>query len=158
MNSGLDMVGYGWALLGKLDLMIQRSFPIQMILCFHGSPLQLEAPEGHWIPLRLEGLLLCSRVGRACWELLVGGTGHGCPIPGRNEPALDRHREKQEGSEASSSSPWSCFRRGWSHGSSCLVQTMPAPVQIFLSGIVGAGFWDDHRGMGGNGSGSWDLS
>lgn len=32
-----------------------------------------------------------------------------------------------------------------------------APVQGVLSGIVGAGFWGDHRGMGGNGSGLWDL-
>lgn len=77
--------------------------------------LQLEAPGGHWILLRLEGLLLHSGAGRAYWKLLVGGTGQGCPIPGRNEPAPDRHMEKQEGSEASSSSPWSCFRGEWSH-------------------------------------------
>lgn len=113
--------------------------------------LQLEAPGGHWIALKLKGLLMCSGAGRAYWELLVAQDRD--VIPGRNEPAPDRHRETQERSEAGSCSPWSCFRRGWSQGSSCLLQTTPAPVQVVLSGIVGAGFWGDHRDMGGNGSG-----
>lgn len=107
--------------------------------------LQLEAPGGH----KLKGLLMCSGAGRAYWELLVAQDRD--VIPGRNEPAPDRHRETQESSEAGSCSPWSCFRRGWSQGSSCLLQTTPAPSRLscqelwVLDSGVTTGVWE---GMG----------
>lgn len=133
MNSGLDMVGPG----DLKGLSQPKYFCVSMALS-----LPLGAPGGLWVPLRIEGLFLCSGAGRACWVaqhrdvpflagmiLLLTGTGKSRqgvrPAPPHPGAALGEDGAME----------------------SCLMQTTPAPVQAVLSGIVGAGFWDGRRGV-----------
>lgn len=75
------------------------------------------------------------QIRQSYWELLVGGTGQGCPIAARNLLQAGTGKSRKG------------VRLAPPHPGDALGEdgVMKVPVQIVLSGIVGAGFWGDQR-------------